>query len=252
MNQKNARDDYFSKGTILVADDNEMSLNVTCDYITRAGMTPCAARNGQEAVSAVKQRISSKSTPFDLILLDIHMPEMNGKDAASIITDLNTGTPIIAMTADIITTAEEKLYKSVGISGYLKKPFASGELRECLHKYMRSEGEASRSEFSFPGSAEILEDEKLQTELKILFMQTNENTIDNMLKYEQENDIKNAHIIVHTIKNSAKLIGETRLSKISEEAELSLANSPGAFNHELITRFADELRKVLDKLSIYY
>jgi CheY-like chemotaxis protein len=66
--------------------------------------------------------------------MDIHMPVMDGLEASAKITELNTGTPIVVMTANVMTQDQE-LYRENGIKEYIGKPFTSQELWRCLMKY---------------------------------------------------------------------------------------------------------------------
>jgi len=125
----------FKSGEVLVVDDNEMNLGVACEHLVRVGLTPIVAMNGKEAVEKVVQRIANNHPPYDLILMDFHMPVMDGKEASSIITKFDVGTPIIAMTADASVLSNDSLFTDFGISGYLSKPFTAQELWRCLFNY---------------------------------------------------------------------------------------------------------------------
>jgi len=126
------------KGEILVVEDNEMNQGVICEHLKRAGVKTIIAENGVEAVEAVKKRIENNGSKFDLIFMDIYMPEMNGFEASKIISDMNIGTPIVAMTANMITKADEEAYKESGIEYSVNKPFTKQELWRTLSKYLES------------------------------------------------------------------------------------------------------------------
>jgi CheY-like chemotaxis protein len=120
---------------ILVVDDNAMNLGVVCDHLKRVRLQSFIATNGREAVEAVRHRMTHNQPPFDLILMDIHMPEMDGKEAAYIINGFGLGIPIIAMTAETVTVDEECPYADYGMKGYLSKPFTSQGLWRLLNNY---------------------------------------------------------------------------------------------------------------------
>ena len=127
----------FDNNEVLIVDDNDMNQDVAYEYLKRVGIKSTVAGNGKEAVEIVKQRIDSGQKPFDLIFMDIHMPEMDGKEAASIIRNLNTGTPIVAMTAETMTVTGIAPYKDYGMESYLSKPFTKQELWKCLLKHLK-------------------------------------------------------------------------------------------------------------------
>jgi len=127
---------HFTKGLILVVDDNEMNLGVASEHLKRVGLKPLLARNGKEAIDAIERRMANGFEPFDLIFMDIHMPEMDGKEAAKTIIDSGIDIPIVAMTAEIMSSKDESPYKEYGMIGYLSKPFTAQQLWKCLVKYL--------------------------------------------------------------------------------------------------------------------
>jgi len=123
------------EGEILVCEDNEMNQLVISEHLARIGLKTYIAKNGLIGVTMVKDRIDKNEKPFDLILMDIHMPIMDGLDAADKIISLETATPIIAMTANIMTNDMET-YQERGMIDCIGKPFTSQELWSCLLKYL--------------------------------------------------------------------------------------------------------------------
>ena len=122
------------RGDILICEDNVMNQQVICDHLEKIGIRPIIANNGKEGTALVASRVENNEKPFDLIFMDIHMPVMDGLEAASRISAYKTGTPIVAMTANIMSNDVE-LYKRSGIPDFLSKPFTSQELWKCLRKY---------------------------------------------------------------------------------------------------------------------
>ena len=121
---------------VLVCDDNPMNQEVICEHLTRVGIRTVIAENGKEGVDIVRERIEKGEPPFDLILMDMFMPVMDGMEAAMQIMELRTSTPIAAMTANIMTSELEK-YKKHGMPDCLGKPFTSQELWRVLLKYLK-------------------------------------------------------------------------------------------------------------------
>ncbi len=121
---------------ILLCEDNAMNQMVIVEHLQRVGIKTTVAENGREGFEAVKARADGKKKPFDLIFMDIHMPIMDGMEAAERITKLNTGTPIIALTANIMTNDIE-MYKKCGMPDCIGKPFTSQELWKCLLRYIQ-------------------------------------------------------------------------------------------------------------------
>jgi len=100
----------------------------------KVGLTVFMASNGLEGLEKVKERRANNRKPFDLIFMDIHMPVMDGLEAAAIIGKLNTGTPIVAMTANVMVSDQET-YKASGMKETVSKPFTTQVLWRCLLRY---------------------------------------------------------------------------------------------------------------------
>jgi CheY-like chemotaxis protein/anti-sigma regulatory factor (Ser/Thr protein kinase) len=119
--------DRLSGKTALIAEDNEINAMVIRKLLTRWGIATEYALNGKEAV----EKANNKA--FDFILMDIHMPEMNGFDAAAYIRtheNPNRKTPIFALTADV--TASMHVDHVAFFNGFLWKPLQIDKLFEVL------------------------------------------------------------------------------------------------------------------------
>jgi two-component system, sensor histidine kinase and response regulator len=114
---------------VLLAEDNAVNRKVGVAMLQRAGHQVTVADNGKEAVDLARQQ------NFDLILMDIQMPEMDGLEATQIIRRQESGTghrvPIIAMTAHAIKGDSER-FLAAGMDAYIAKPFQPRELFEVL------------------------------------------------------------------------------------------------------------------------
>ena len=227
----------FTGGVVLVVDDNEINLGVACEHLRRVGLTPAVARDGREAVEMVKKRVESGQPPYDLILMDLHMPEMDGREATVLITELNTGTPIIAMTAETITLTDEMIYEQFKMHGYLSKPFTAQKIWQCLLTHLKPEDNKPEE------TSEYVDDEKFLKELKALFIESNQNTAEKFITYLQQEDIKNAHMLVHSLKSAAKTVGKTSLGNTAEEVESQLKH--GLPDDELVNKLIAGLEQAL-------
>jgi len=127
----------FDNGEVLIVEDNKMNIGVACEHLKRVGLKVFIATNGKQAVDMVKRRIDNNEAMYDLILMDIHMPQMDGKEAATIISGFNISVPIVAMTAETILDTGSNPYEKFGMSGYLGKPFSTQELWKCLLNFLR-------------------------------------------------------------------------------------------------------------------
>ncbi len=119
---------------VLVAEDNAVNQRLAVRLLEKRGHRVVVAVNGCEALEALEK------TDFDLVLMDVQMPEMDGLDATAIIRsrEISTGkhTPIIALTAHALKRDEERCL-AAGMDGYLTKPIRPEKLDEFLQKYSR-------------------------------------------------------------------------------------------------------------------
>jgi signal transduction histidine kinase/CheY-like chemotaxis protein len=119
----------FREHTILIAEDIDFSFLYLEAVLRRTGVKILWAQNGKEAIEHVKTNLD-----IDLILMDMHMPVMNGYDAADAVSRLRPGLPIIAQTAFVLSEDVKKCYAS-GCSGYLAKPIRKEQLLNTLTEY---------------------------------------------------------------------------------------------------------------------
>jgi PAS domain S-box-containing protein len=127
-----------SRGTlrILVTDDNKVNQLVAARLLEKRGHTVVLAGNGTEALAAMEEH---RSRGFDLILMDVQMPEMDGFEVTGVIRERekSTGThlPIIAMTAHAMKGDEERCL-AAGMDGYVSKPFQVEEVFAAIDRVL--------------------------------------------------------------------------------------------------------------------
>jgi CheY-like chemotaxis protein len=126
---------------VLVAEDSEANQRVTVGLLAKMGHFARVASNGAEAITAVE------SEAFDLILMDVQMPEVDGFRAAAAIRAGEAArggrTPIVAVTAHAVKGDRERCL-AAGMDGYLSKPLRGQELRRIIDDVLR-EGRAHYS-----------------------------------------------------------------------------------------------------------
>lgn len=118
---------------ILAVDDMEMNLKLLETWLGHSPVSLTCSMSGQDAVNRCH------STEFDLILMDVQMPGMDGLQASRLIrkTALNMGTPIIAVTAHAFKEEQERLLAS-GMDDYLPKPMEMGQLLDLIKRWCQN------------------------------------------------------------------------------------------------------------------
>ena len=116
---------------ILVAEDNAINQLLISTILNQEGFEVVVADNGKIAVDLLIE------SDFDIILMDLMMPEMNGYDATEYIrknlTSVKASIPIVAVSADVTKDVKEKC-KAVGMNEYISKPYDSKHLIEIIYK----------------------------------------------------------------------------------------------------------------------
>jgi PAS domain S-box-containing protein len=114
---------------ILVAEDNPINRTLAVRLLEKAGHRPAVASNGEQALEAIARE------PFDLVLMDVQMPVMDGFEATALIRQQEKGTgrrlPIIAMTAHAMKGDRERCLEA-GMDGYVSKPIQREELFDSI------------------------------------------------------------------------------------------------------------------------
>jgi signal transduction histidine kinase/CheY-like chemotaxis protein len=114
---------------ILLVDDNAMNILFTKKLVHNWNSDVQVAVNGLEAVN------KASAEDYDLILMDLHMPVMDGYTASTKIRQFNQTLPIIALTASIEMDVQEKIKQS-GLNDFLQKPFKPNELYQIIRKHI--------------------------------------------------------------------------------------------------------------------
>jgi PAS domain S-box-containing protein len=134
---------------ILLAEDNTTNQQVALGILAKLGMRADAVANGAEAVRTLE------AIPYDLVLMDVQMPEMDGLEATRRIRDPRSavrdhGIPIIAMTANAQQKDRDQC-REAGMDDYVAKPVAARALQEALERWLRRPGVTARGTVSGSG-----------------------------------------------------------------------------------------------------
>jgi CheY-like chemotaxis protein len=220
-----------------------MNQEVIGEHLKRVGLMTVIAENGQEGVDMVRERAENGGRPFDLIFMDIHMPVMDGLEAAAKIAEMDIQTPIIAMTANVMSN-ERELYKRSRMSDCVGKPFTSQELWRCLLKYLTP----VRWQKADNGTGDE-EGAARRQKLAFKFVRDNQDRDAEIVKAVKDGDLKLAHRLAHTLKSNAGLMGEVALQKAAEDVERALADGKTPAPEPLMNILEIKLRAALNELA---
>lgn len=136
---------------VLLVEDNPLNQKLALKVLSKFGFIPDLAENGKIAINKLKENT------YDVILMDLQMPEMDGyQSTAYIRTQLKINTPIIAMTAHSLVGEKEKCI-SIGMNDYIPKPFVPQELFEKIVSYaeLNDQNKVSNMEENLEGIVDL-------------------------------------------------------------------------------------------------
>ncbi len=146
--------------TILLAEDNETSRYLITTMLTRLGHTVHAVENGAEALKAVEEK------RFDIVLMDMQMPVMDGPTATRAIRKLKmdcSNIPVIALTADIVT-GHRRAYFAAGVNAIVGKPVNWSELSDKMERQLAENKQTSLHVIAAGHAQQSADDKKASSE----------------------------------------------------------------------------------------
>ncbi len=235
---------------ILLAEDNSTNQQVALGILKKMGLSADAAANGREAVELLR------SLPYDLVLMDVQMPEMDGLEATRQIRNpqsgvLNHDIPIVAMTAHAMRGDQERCIEA-GMNDYIAKPVSPHALAGVLEKWLPGggkdgrqgqnpgtrEGEdgSSREEeevarFSTPPGqpsqlfdraallARLMGDDELVDEVVDIYLEDIPTRIEALRECLEAGDAAGAERQAHTIKGASANVGSDALRDLAADLE---------------------------------
>jgi len=249
-------------GRVLVVDDVDVNIYVAKGLLSLYHLQIDTCTSGQSAIQKIE-----RGEIYDIIFMDQMMSYLNGTETTSIIRRLDYKHPIVALTANaLVGQAEEFLCN--GFDGFLSKPIQSTHLNAVLNKFIRDKYMPTLDDFHAINPAgtnlydeakytnidayfdNYIEDLGMYREICKNFVRSQKNVISKINEAIQINDIKTAHLLVHTLKGLAGLIRENELINIAEKTELALSN--GAIPENLLASLDLKLEFVLSKLEALY
>lgn len=144
------------KGRVLVVDDLRDIRMLIGHFVQQAGLEVSYARNGEEALRLLTMD-NPEQKPFDIVLMDIHMPVMGGHEAAQALRAQGFAQPLIALTAAHMKGDMNKCLES-GFTAYLSKPVDQNQLHVTLARYL-TDSAGDSAEVEDPKSILVVDDD---------------------------------------------------------------------------------------------
>jgi len=223
---------------ILLVEDALVNQRLALELLTKWGHDVSVANNGEQAVDAVARE------PFDLVLMDVQMPEMDGLEATRLIRQQEEGTgrhvPIIAMTARALKGDRERCLQA-GMDSYLPKPVRMQQLHEALQPYYPDLGETAQEETPSAADCELnwetaLEivggDRSILARILETLLSECPEVMDRLEGAFRLGDAGQVESVAHTLRGSWRFIGADslqqlcgRIETLAEEGDLPACES---------------------------
>ena len=214
---------------ILLVEDNEVNQAVAAAMLKNLGCLVDIAANGRHAITQCQHK------QYDLILMDYHMPEMDGLEATEKIrqtdpTNLNQATPIIALTADVQNHVQTS-FRQAGANDFLVKPFSFKRLEEMLGHWttadplVQAELETAQKRviddavFDEIRAMSGSHADGLIRNIVEIYLQKSPSLIDDIHQGTHQGDADRLFRAAHALKSSSANVGALKVSAIAKEME---------------------------------
>jgi len=251
---------------ILLVEDNEINQQVAQKILQQMGAQMAIASNGLQALEMLEE------ADYDLVLMDVQMPVMDGYEATKRIRSNTRWSelPVIAMTAHAMNEDRVKSLE-VGMNDQINKPVNPNELFATIAKYLRT-GALQALETSGPaeandrlkymhwpdlpgiviasGLASVGGDQDMYQKLLIKFRAGNADTVEKIKAALSGGDRETACLLAHTIKGVAAILGALQLASVAAELESVLTNGSADVDEVLLFKFNELLTGVRESIKV--
>ncbi len=241
---------------ILVTDDNEMNRLVATTILKYYGAILGEAQNGIEAIEKIKNE------HYDIVLMDVQMPMMDGIEATTIIRDSISKTlPVIALTA-LALKGDESKFRAAGMTDYLSKPFEENQLLHVVAKWLDHETSILNKEpvmekvntetlYDLSKLHEIAKgNHSFVDKMVNMFIEQGPASVKEIQDAWEEKDLEKVNKVAHRMKSSINNMGIGSLkSDISEIELLAEKNEPTERLNLLISSLETIINEVVIQLK---
>lgn len=245
--------------TVLLVEDNPINQEVAVQRLERLGHEVVVAENGQKAVEAFG------STQFDLILMDVQMPIMDGFEATRQIRVLESKresarTPIIAMTARAMRGDEQRCLEA-GMDAYMAKPFHAKKFEAVVGEVIALQADGpkaaaevlikDRGKYQFKAILDESSDEEKADLIAAanIFLESYKRDFDLLEHYLQSSMLDQVNHQAHSIKGGAGVFDAKLLEELALQVEEAASAGDSKQVEDVLPRLKDELCHVASELK---
>lgn len=236
--------------SVLLAEDNRNNQILAKKVLTDFGLTVDVAGNGREAVDMLLAK------PYDIVLMDIQMPVMDGLQAVKVIRELEShkaSVPIIALTAHALKEEREK-YLASGMNAHINKPFNPMVLYHTILGLLSNElmdfEEKAGEPVDLTMLREIVDnDPELLREMLGIFCQDVPQYVEVMRKARADEDWVTVAQVAHTLKSSVSFTGRKDLVEMADTLQQQKVKPVNPQIEDLLKSFIREVLKVTEQFK---
>ena len=232
-----------SKLRVLLAEDNLVNQKVVTAVLRKRGYVVDVAANGREALASLDRRT------YDLVLMDVQMPELDGIEAARAIrkNERWRDLPIVAMTAHAMTGDRERCLEA-GMNDYLSKPVSPSHLIETVETYGRHSNVPVPAVHT-PASSREHTDADLLAGMAILFVQLAPERMQKLHSAAIRMDIAQLRLLAQKIEVSAERIAAYDVARCAAAAVEAASTENYAVIQDSLLQLDREIRSLDERLS---
>ena len=260
---------------VLIVDDNKLNVKVAKRALADFNFNLDECYDGEECLRKIHE-----GNTYDLILMDIMMPNMSGSTALiELKKDPNFNTPVIALTADAVSGSEEK-YKSEGFIDYIAKPFTKEQIKlkldqifinsqhiavytgtkvveetnntlEVKNEIKYDEEYLLNNHIDYNKGIELLGDLTTYKEMLKDWFKDSQNKFNALKNYRISGDLTNYAISVHALKSDSAYFGFTKLAEIAYDHEMKSKEGNQEYININFIRLEDEFNHIIKVINNY-
>jgi len=252
---------------VLLVEDNKFNQFIAQAILEKWGVSVTKAEHGKEALEKVGQ------STFDLILMDIQMPEMDGLTASTIIRkELGLQTPILALTANVVLGIVERC-EAAGMQGYISKPFDEEELYQKIQSVLGVKEKETVTHDAIPVAAApekqtstdelpiadvtrlrtlMRNDEKSVGKMVVLFLEVTPADVQQLSEAAEQRNIVAVERISHKLKAAIDLVSSDNMRNLIKTInEIGKTGVESDELYTLIRKFLNMFPLLMDQLKKY-
>lgn len=260
--ESNTNNDSFEglKGNVLIVEDNEINFFVAEKFLKKWGLVVAWAEGGYQALEMIKGK------KYDIILMDLQMPEIDGYETTKLIRSIEDPyfqkLPVIALTASALMEVHEKLRAS-GMNDMVTKPFDPHNLYQKIAAYLdnTSQRESAADMLSngrepglktpyFNKLDELAEGDRIfGIELMEMYVDTLINLKNSYQEAFDQQAEKELSFVLHKHKTGIELLKLEKLKEITNTGKLIIGSPNMAERHAHLQEFGTELDRIINELN---